>query len=244
MRGENARRRRFRVPSVGAPGRLPDAVPERPRAAPAGHRRPGPGSVPNPMRRPRTALSRHPRSGVERPGAVGAAADPMKVSVQKESACAARPHTRKQNRGTRYPWFETRRRRIPQDANGGAADGAPVGLASGDVESHFHVEGDLSDLGLGPGHVLAPSVKGCQPENQTIHSRMGSRKKKMRRSGIASAQAVLADRAQGWSALPRASPGAAAPTRPGSRRLLAAAPFHGADPGNRGRPETAPAGSC
>ena len=30
-------------------------------------------------------------------------------------------------------------------------------LARGDVESHFHVEGDLSDLGLGPGHLRLPS---------------------------------------------------------------------------------------
>ena len=70
-----------------------------------------------------------------------------------ESACTAGPRTRQHNRGTRHRWPRPERRRIPQDADGSAARGAPPSLASGDVESHFHVEGDLSDLGLGPGHV-------------------------------------------------------------------------------------------
>ena len=108
----------------------------------------------------------------------GAGADEVRT---QESACTAEPCTRQQNRGTRNPWFETRERRIPQDANGSAARALRPCLASGDVESHFHVEGDLSDLGLGPGHVLAPSVKMGQPENQTIHSRTGPCKKKMHR---------------------------------------------------------------
>ena len=108
----------------------------------------------------------------------GAGADEVRT---RESACTAEPCTRQQNRGTRNPWFETRERRIPQDANGSAARALRPCLASGDVESHFHVEGDLSDLGLGPGHVLAPSVKMGQPENQTIHSRTGPCKKKMHR---------------------------------------------------------------
>ncbi len=42
--------------------------------------------------------------------------------------------------------------RRSQDAD--ANEMFSCGLASGDVESHFHVQGDLSDLGLCPGHVV------------------------------------------------------------------------------------------
>lgn len=156
----------------------------------------------------------------------------MKALVQKR-ACAARPHTREQNRGTRRPWLETRAR-IPQDADGGTARAPRPGLASGDVESHFHVEGDLSDLGLGPGHVLAPSVGKGQPESRTIHGRMGPCKKKMHRPE--SPRAHPPPRA--WpppTAVGRASPASPAGL-PGGRAAV--------QPKGRPRPETAPAGSC
>lgn len=73
----------------------------------------------------------------------------------------------------------------PKTRSGNAERALRSSLASGDVESHFHVEGDLSDLGLGPGHVLAPSVRNWPTEARTIHGRRGACKKKMHGPEIA-----------------------------------------------------------
>ena len=109
-------------------------------------------------------------------GASGRSGIPAGRRYEK-SARAAKPHTRRRPGNT----ISLVRNQKTPHAPRRELERRPAlrpGLASGDVESHFHVEGDLSDLGLGPGHVLAPSAEEKVHRRTALYTALGGRAKK------------------------------------------------------------------